>query len=145
MVDQVSGMNNPWASAYSNGRSNNGRSNRNNVTTFDDFYSTMLAEDPQLTFAAEVGRQALPDAFGTAPIRRRQQDYLSGQFSNLYNQYRGNLARQMTTPGIRPSEFSSFADFLRDIPMATRYSQMTPSQRGVGTSRFAPRTRQIFF
>ena len=54
MVDQVSGMNNPWASAYSNGRSNNGRSNRNNVTTFDDFYSTMLAEDPQLTFAAEV-------------------------------------------------------------------------------------------
>ena len=94
---------------------------------------------------AEVGRQALPASFGTAPIRRRQQDYLSGQYSNLYNQYRGNLARQMTTPGIRPSEFSSFADFLRDIPMATRYSQMTPSQRGVGTSKFAPRTRQIFF
>ena len=44
-----------------------------------------------------------------------------------------------------PSEMTTFSDFLSNVPFTSRYSGITPYQRGMSTQRFAPSTRYIFY
>jgi len=115
------------------------QNNRRN--TFDDFYSTLLEEEPQTAYMGAVGRQGFG---GTAPMQQRAQDYWSGRYSNIYNQYLGKRAQEISQRK-DPSQWSTFGDFLSTVPFTQRYAQLSPYQRGVTTSRYAPSTRHIYF
>ena len=46
---------------------------------------------------------------------------------------------------VDPSKMTTFSDFLSEIPFTTRYSGLTPYQRGMSTQKFAPSTRHIYY
>ena len=130
-----------------------------NLNTFDDFYSGMLEGQPQMAYMGAVTNQPFR---GTAPMQQRARDYWANQFGNVYNQYMGQRAQEMQRR-VDPSKWTTFSNFLSDYPTMTqnnnltgqatnvpgqfarRYAALTPYQRGVSTSRFAPSTRHIYF
>ena len=112
-----------------------------NYNAFDDFFGTMLEAEPQSAFMGEVASQPFR---GTAPMKQRAQNYWQNQFSNVYSQYMGQRAQEMRQRK-DPSEWTTFTDYVSDFPFTQRYSQLSPYQRGVTTSRFAPSTRHIYF
>jgi hypothetical protein len=115
----------------------------NGYGAFGDFYTDVLETEPQMAYMGAVSRQAAPSSY-TAPMQRRAQDYLRNQYSNVYNEYLGRRAQELRQRK-DPSKWTTFSDFLEETPFTQRYSQLSPYQRGVSTSRFAPSTRRIFF
>ena len=73
---------------------------------------------------------------------------LGGQYGDYYNQYMG-VRGQEFSKGVDPKDMTTFTGFLEDQtkknPFSDRYRMMTPYQRGVSTSKFAPSTRFIFY
>lgn len=130
-----------------------------NLNTFDDFYTGMLAGEPQMAYMGAIADQPFR---GTAPQQQRARNYWSNQFGNVYNQYMGQRAQEMQRK-VDPSKWTTFSNFLSQYPTMTetdkltrqptsvpgefarRYAALTPYQRGVSTSRFAPSTRHIYF
>ena len=112
-----------------------------NYNAFDDYYSTMLEAQPELAYMGAVSSTPF---MGTDPMQRRAQDYYRGQFSDIYNQYLGQKAKEYTNK-VDPSQMTSFTDYLGQFPFTQRYTSLTPAQRGVGTRQFSPSTRYIFF
>lgn len=83
---------------------------------------------------------ASPFGGGYAPAA---QNYWSGQYGNVMNQFLGQAGRRMRAGG-DPSDLS-FVDFLSDYPWTQRYSALSPRLRpGGGTSRFSPAARYMY-
>ena len=120
----------------------------------DDF----LEDNPQLLYlgarprgrtnvdAASPGRSpvtAITRAeFNPYPLAgsRRFGDYWLGQGSTLYNEYLADLSRG-AMGGTVPPASATFGNFLGKFPWLQRWYEMTPTERGMGTSRFAPQVR----
>ena len=66
--------------------------------------------------------------------------YFQGQFSNIQNQYMGQLG-QMIQGGQAPS--LEFTDFLSQFPWQQKFQELSPQERGQDTSRFNPFTRWV--
>ena len=71
---------------------------------------------------------------------RRFGDYWLGQGTNIYNEYLSDLSRQAIGGRVPPVN-ATFGNFLGDYPWLQRWYEMTPTERGMGTSRFAPQVR----
>ncbi|MAH45277.1 hypothetical protein CMI37_05585 [Candidatus Pacearchaeota archaeon] len=82
---------------------------------------------------------ASPFGGGAAPAA---QQYWSGQYGNVMNQYVGELGRSMRA-GEAPT--MTFTDYLQQYPWTQRYSAMSPAMRPGGrTSRYAPAARRYY-
>ena len=94
-----------------------------------------------LPFATqEAFYSAAPFGGGFSPAA---QQYWSGQYGNMANQFRGEQGRAMRM-GEDPSTLR-FYEFLKDYPWTERYTALGPRLRpGGGTSRFAPGVRRFF-
>ena len=85
---------------------------------------------------------------GTTPTAQR---YYEKSFSDMYNQWLGELGKRVRggeDPFSLP--FRSYLDPEEgDNPFTSRYTQtyksLAPSARGSYTGAYAPRTRQIYF
>ena len=75
---------------------------------------------------------------GYSPV---QQQYWSGQYGNVYNQYAGALGSAIR----QGQEAPSFTNFLSDMPWTERYTALSPSLRPGGSfRRFNPATRYMY-
>ncbi len=114
---------------------------------FQNFYTDLLEEQPQMAYQAAIPFSGQGFNQISRP-QRRQRDYWSNQYSNIYNQYLGNQGKALqdlaagTTP-TNPTQ--TFSQFLQGIPFSERYGALTPQQKGTTTSKFAPATRHIYF
>lgn len=117
------------------------------ANAFENFYTDMLQEQPQMAYQGAVTSQ-FPQFDLMSRPQKRQRDYWSDQYSNIHNQYLGQQGeglaalaqgRQPTTP------MGTFSQYLENIPFTQRYASLTPQQRGQGTRSFAPSTRYLFF
>ena len=117
------------------------------TNAFENFYTDMLQEQPQMAYQGAVTSQ-FPQFDLMSRPQKRQRDYWSDQYSNIHNQYLGQQGeglaalaqgRQPTTP------MGTFSQYLENIPFTQRYASLTPQQRGQGTRSFAPSTRYLFF
>jgi hypothetical protein len=83
---------------------------------------------------------ASPFGGGFAPAA---QQYWSGQYGNVMNQFKGAAGRRMRA-GEDPLT-TNFVDFLEQYPWTQRYSALSPRQRpGGGTARFSPAARYMY-
>ena len=116
---------------------------------FDNFYTNLLDVDPQMAFMGASSSWMPQGSTTQAPTTQRAQDWAMGQYSNFYNRYLGDVgkeyARRAESPGTEDQRVSTFSEFLQEDPFTERYSRLTPYQKGVSTSKFAPSTRYIFF
>lgn len=117
------------------------------ANAFENFYTDMLQEQPQMAYQGAVASQ-FPQFDLMSRPQKRQRDYWSDQYANIHNQYLGQQGqglaalaqgRQPTTP------MGTFSQYLENIPFTQRYASLTPQQRGQGTRSFAPSTRYLFF
>ena len=115
---------------------------------FENFYTDLLADNPQMAYQA--ANPFAGQAFGniTRP-EQRQKDYWSNQYSNIYNEYLGQQGRGIKelAVGGKPGNqgMQSFSEFLQGVPFTERYGALTPQQKGTSARRFAPATRHIYF
>ena len=114
---------------------------------FDNFYTNLLDVDPQMAYFGQASSWTPSGSGGQSPSMDRAQDWAMGQYSNFYNRYLGNVGREYgrRARGEQPCKIGTFAEYLQDDPFTERYSRLTPYQKGVSTSKFAPSTRYIFF
>ena len=114
---------------------------------FENFYTDLLEEQPQMAYQAAVPYQGFQYNEITRP-QRRQRDYWSNQYSNIYNQYlgsQGQALEELSQTGTTANPTQNFSQFLKSVPFTERYGALTPQQKGTTTSRFAPATRHIYF
>jgi len=114
---------------------------------FSNFYTDLLEESPQAAF-----QSAIPFGGGFSTLtqpQRRQRDYWSNQFSDIYNEYLGQQGQAMRTLSSGrelPTGYTgNFTDFLQNMPFTQRYGALTPQQKGTGIRSFSPTTRHIYF
>ena len=82
-------------------------------------------EQTYFAFGSEFGR-------GT-----RQRDYFKNQFQPIYNQFQGEIQRNIMS-GEPLNQQQSFLNFLGAFPFTERFASLPPSVRGGQRSRFAP-------
>ena len=114
---------------------------------FENFYTDLLAEQPQLAYQATVSRQ-FPQFDAMTRPQRRHRDYWGDQYQNIYNEYLGTQGQGLLdlARGQQPQQSpQSFSQYLENVPFTQRYAALTPQQRGTTTRRFAPSTRYIFY
>jgi len=98
-----------------------------------DFDQYTLETDPRMAYFS-----ASPFQGGYSP---KQQQYWSGQFGNVYNQYAGALGSSLRGG----TEAPSFVNFLSDMPWTQRYTALSPALRpGSSFRRFSPTTRYLY-
>lgn len=68
-----------------------------------------------------------------------QKKYFQSQFSNIQNQYMGQLG-QWVKAGSQ-GDPQKFSDFLGGMDWGQQFNQQTPQERGQDNSRFNPFTR----
>ena len=120
----------------------------NKYNAFDNFYTDVLETEPEMADLGRVSDPSRTTFYGTAPQQQRARDWARGQYGDYYNQYMG-VRGQEFSKGVDPKDMTTFTGFLEDQtkknPFSDRYRMMTPYQRGVSTSKFAPSTRFIFY
>ena len=94
----------------------------------DTFWSQWLNETPDILYAA------MRPQTGT----RSFMDYWRGQQGNVYSDYLGRLGG-MALGGQNPT--LNYSDYLQDYPFLSKWSGMSPGERGEQPQRFAPRVR----
>lgn len=106
---------------------------------FASFMPNIDLEQFQLESMPETAYySAEPFQGGYSPA---QQQYWSGQYGNVQNQYAGAIGAALRNKQEPPS----FMNFLSDIPWTQRYSALSPALRPGGRSRrFSPSTRYIY-
>ena len=103
------------------------------VSGIGDFSDYMLEASPAIAYFS-----AAPFQGTTSPA---QQQYWSGRYGDISNQYMGALGTSLRTGGQAPS----FTQFLSDMPWTERYSALSPSMRpGSPFRRFSPQTRYAY-
>ena len=70
-----------------------------------------------------------------------QRDYFRSQFSNIQNQYLGQLGQWVK--GGSQGQPQKFLDFLGQYPWQQKFQELTPSQQGQDASRFNPFVRWL--
>ena len=117
------------------------------IMAFEDFYTDLLQDQPQMAYQAAVTSQYPTYDTATRP-RQRERDYWSKQYSNIYNRFLGNRGQEMRSQK-DPSKWTTFSQYLENQatqnPYTQRYAARTPYERGVSTRRFAPSTRFITY
>ena len=114
---------------------------------FENFYTDLLEEQPQMAYQAAIPFSGQGFNQISRP-QRRQRDYWSNQYSNIYNQYlgrQGDALGELAQTGTTTNPTQNFSQFLKSVPFTERYGALTPQQKGTTTSRFAPATRHIYF
>ena len=92
-----------------------------------------LEQTPSLAYFSSTPFQG-----GFSPV---QQQYWSGQYGDVINQYQGELGSAFRTGGTAPS----FLQYLEDVPWTERYASLSPSLRpGGGSRRFNPTVRHMY-
>ena len=113
---------------------------------FQNFYTDLLEESPQTAYQGAIpfAGQGFGDL--TQP-QKRQRDYWSNQYSNIYNEYLGQRGQGLAqlAQGQQPQNPQSFSQFLQSTPFTQRYGALTPQQKGTGIRSFAPSTRHLYF
>jgi hypothetical protein len=101
--------------------------------SYDNPFRDFLEYNPNIAFQAhgEQGR------FGQTQSSR---NFFQNQFSNIHNQFLGQIGQQ-----ILGSEAPTrrFTDFLDDFDFEKFSYGFTPGQRGQSSARYTPRTRFI--
>ena len=121
-----------------------------------DFWSQVLEASPETAYysASPFGQYSPRNPWGGSEFVQGgegvtqggyspvQQQYWSGQYGNVLNQYKGELGRRMrqgNPPGL------SFTEFLENYPWTERYTALPPSMTPGGAStRFAPSVRYMY-
>ena len=107
-------------------------------------FSQWLPHEPRAAYYSSEPFGAGPSAaspFGGGYSPAAQQ-YWSGQYGNVMNQYEGELGRAMRLGQEPPM---SFHDYLGKYPWTERYSSLSPRLRPGGTtSRLAPLVRRFY-
>ena len=115
---------------------------------FENFYTDLLADQPQMAYQAAIPLQGFKFDEITRP-EQRQRDYWSNQYSNIYNEYLGSQGQgieQLAGGGTpAPQSMQAFSQYLKGVPFADRYGALTPQQKATTTRKFAPATRHIYF
>jgi hypothetical protein len=110
---------------------------------WQDYFSQGYEPEAAYYSAEPFGSRATaasPFGGGYAPAA---QQYWSGQYGNVMNQFRGEVGRRMEA-GDDPFGMT-FVDFLEQYPWTQRYTALSPRQRpGGGTSRFNPAARYMY-
>lgn len=121
---------------------NNGFTGTSNGSNFWQDYVLPYAPQAAYYSAAPFGggtTQASPFGGGSSPAA---QQYWSGQYGNVYNQFMGELGRSYRQ-GEEPT--MSFVDYLDQYPFTERYTALGPQMRAGGsTGRFAPSARYMY-
>jgi len=95
--------------------------------SFNPFLS-FLEDQPEAGYFSYQNQWRTPNA----------KKYFQSQFSNIQNQYLGQLGQQIRGGG-EPN--LQFTDFLAQYPWMQQYQSQTPQQRGQDSSRYNPWTR----
>ena len=85
----------------------------------NELYDAWLEETPNILYGAKIPT-------GTSPFA----DYWRSQYSNVYNDYMGQLGKQALS-GTAPT--LNFEDYLSQFPFMKQWYAMNPSQRGERT------------
>ncbi len=96
-----------------------------------------MMENPFLSFLneqPEAGYYSYQNQWKTPNAKK----YFQGQFSNIQNQYMGQLG-QMIRGGQAPT--LQFTDFLSQFPWQQKFQELSPQERGQDLGRFNPFTR----
>ena len=122
-----------------------------------DFWSQVLEASPETAYysASPFGQYSPRNPWGGSEFVQGgegvtqggyspvQQQYWSGQYGNVYNQYLGQIGRSLRG-GQEPA--TTFMEYLDQYPFTQRYSALGPAMRpgGCGSSRYSPSTRYMF-
>lgn len=111
-----------------------------------NFYTDLLEDAPQTAFQGAIPFAGMGFQSMQQP-ERRQRDYWSDQYSNIYNEYLGQRGQgiMQLAQGQEPQKMQSFSEYLKDVPFTERYGALTPQQKGKGIRSFAPQTRHLYF
>jgi hypothetical protein len=128
----------PFGAGYS-------RADRTPLVSQDNPWGGMefnQAGDPMSVYGDVDPQTGAPIVSAQGGYTPAQQQYWSGQYGNVLNQYKGELGRRMrqgNPPGL------SFTEFLENYPWTERYTALPPSLTpGVTPTRFAPSVRYMY-
>jgi hypothetical protein len=96
-----------------------------------------FAEQEQPELAGRALFYSFGDEFGRGPSQQRS---FQNQFSGYYNQYLGQLGKELRG-GAEPGETTRFSDYISENPISRTIAGLPPSLTGENVGRFAPRTR----
>ena len=94
----------------------------------DNGFWDYLNENPESAYFANQNQWKTPN----------QKKYFQSQFSNIQNEYLGQLGQQIMGGG---APTLNFTDFLSQMPWTQKYAQLPPSMRGSNQSQYSPVTR----
>mgnify|MGYP003644022694 CR=1 FL=1 len=109
---------------------------------FQDFIaSEFLEQTPQASYlSSPLGKQFMKRSTGVQdPAKKR---FFQESFQDIYQDYLGKLgaqAREGQTPD------TTFTDYLGTDPFTERFAGLTPSEKGIYTQNYNPRTRHIYY
>ncbi len=103
----------------------------------DNYFYDFMETDPA---GQRSNYFSFQDKFGKAP---NQKKWFEDQFQNVQNRYMGQLGQTVRGGGNPTQAFSGFLDnyFAQGGGADQDWAGMSPSQRGVQDSRFAPSVR----
>ena len=93
-------------------------------------FDLYLNEEPQAAYFSYQDQWKTPN----------QRKFFQSQFSNIQNQYMGQLGLQ-ARGGQEPT--LTLTDFLGKFPWHQRFQELSPQERGQDTSRFSPFARWL--
>ena len=110
-----------------------------------NYYADLLEGTPQTAYysSAPFGAGSTTESPWGGGYAPAAQQYWSGQYGNVFNQYLGNIGRSLRSG---QDHEVSFTEYLDQYPFMQRYSSLSPSMRpgGSGASRYSPTTRYMF-
>jgi len=99
----------------------------------DNPFWNFLNDQPEAAYFGYQNQQRSPN----------QKKWFQNQFSNVQNQYMGELGQQVMGGGTPTLDFTDFLSewFAPQGGAAQQWGSMAPGQRGQTPGQFAPRTR----
>ena len=98
-----------------------------------DLRRSIFGEDPNLAFQTSLTQAGLP---------RQMSDFFRQRTSSFLNKFQGALGQQLDEFGrvdLNP------LDFFQGLNFREEFLRFSPSERGVNTRLFNPKTRFLFF
>ena len=91
----------------------------------NDLWQSFLEDKPEAAYFGYQNQWKSPN----------QKDYFKSQFSNIQNQYMGQLGQQIYSGGA-PTQ--NWADFLKEHDWQQQFQGLTPQEKGTNYSRYNP-------
>ena len=98
-----------------------------------DFRRSIFGDDPNLAFQTSLTQAGLP---------RQMSDFFRKRTASFLQRFEGRLGQQLDEFGkvdLNPLDFFQGLDFRQE------FLRFSPSERGVNTRLFNPKTRFLFF